>query len=105
MRPAGPIRLLTHLRYFGLRVQSGELLLLLRRGRPQPAGIVAEITNTPWKERHAYVLPVDAAERHGRALHWRFAKQFHVSPFMPMQRRYAWRFTAPGEQTCTCTWT
>jgi len=59
--------------------------------------IVAEITNTPWKERHAYVLPVAEAERRGRALHWRFDKAFHVSPFLPMQRRYDWSFTLPGD--------
>ncbi len=98
VRPAGPIRLLTHLRYFGLVFNPVSFYYCYHEDGLSLAGIVAEITNTPWNERHAYVLPVDAAECHGRALHWRFDKQFHVSPFMPMQRRYAWRFTAPGEQ-------
>ncbi|MDE2137948.1 MAG: DUF1365 domain-containing protein, partial [Gammaproteobacteria bacterium] len=62
-----------------------------------PEAIVAEITNTPWRERHAYVLDCGAAECTGRALRGRFAKDFHVSPFMPMQRQYAWSFTPPGE--------
>jgi len=53
--------------------------------------IVAEITNTPWKERHAYVLPAtDAARRGARAWHFSFEKQFHVSPFLPMGMRYEW---------------
>ena len=56
-----------------------------------------DITNTPWKQRHAYVLPVEDAQVHGRALHWNFAKRFHVSPFMPMDCTYDWRFTVPGE--------
>ena len=60
--------------------------------------IVAEITNTPWKERHAYVLPVARGQRARRAC-WQlqFDKEFHVSPFMPMDMRYDWRFTAPGD--------
>jgi DUF1365 family protein len=28
----------------------------------------------------------------------RFAKEFHVSPFMGMDHTYAWRLTAPGER-------
>jgi hypothetical protein len=60
--------------------------------------IVAEITNTPWKERHAYVLPVAAAARGGaRAWHFEFDKRFHVSPFLPMEMRYRWSFGAPGD--------
>jgi DUF1365 family protein len=59
--------------------------------------ILAEITNTPWGERHAYLLPVAIAQTHGRALHWDFDKQFHVSPFLPMQRHYRWSFETPGD--------
>ena len=43
-----------------LLLQPGELLLLLRRGGERVETIVAEITNTPWGERHAYVLPAPA---------------------------------------------
>ena len=39
---------------------------------------------------------VQALERHGRALHWQFDKQFHVSPFIAMDRHYRWAFTPPG---------
>lgn len=58
--------------------------------------IVAEITNTPWKERHTYVLPLADAQQRGRALKWSFDKVFHVSPFLPLDRRYAWTLTAPA---------
>jgi DUF1365 family protein len=58
--------------------------------------IVAEITNTPWGERHAYVLPGTLGQREGGALRFRFAKDFHVSPFMPMGQDYDWTFTEPG---------
>ncbi|MGN6151443.1 MAG: DUF1365 domain-containing protein [Lysobacteraceae bacterium] len=95
-RPDGPVRLLTHLRYFGY-VFNPVSFYYCHAADGALACIVAEITNTPWKERHAYVLPVDAAERRGRALGWTFAKRFHVSPFMAMDRDYAWRFTVPGD--------
>jgi uncharacterized protein len=59
--------------------------------------IVAEITNTPWKERHSYVL--DARERAGSdVMEWTFAKAFHVSPFYGMDQTYVWRFTSASEQ-------
>ena len=96
-RPEGPIRLLTHPRYFGYVFNPVSFYYCHAADGETLDCIVAEITNTPWKERHAYVLPAEAAERHGRALGWSFAKRFHVSPFLPMARDYAWRFTVPGD--------
>lgn len=94
--PEGPIRLLTHLRYGGYIFNPVSLYYCYRADGTTLDCIVAEITNTPWRERHAYVLPVADAEPQGRALGWSFAKSFHVSPFMPMERAYRWSFTAPG---------
>ena len=59
--------------------------------------LVAEVSNTPWGERHAYVLPVADAGCRGRSLRWRFQKAMHVSPFMAMERGYDWRFSVPGD--------
>lgn len=96
-RPQGPIRLLTHLRYAGLSFNPVSFYYCYAADGITLDCIVAEITNTPWKERHAYVLPVDGADLHGRAMHWSFAKAFHVSPFVGMARDYDWRFTAPSD--------
>lgn len=95
-RPEGPIRLLTHLRYGG-HVFNPVSFYYCHATDGTLHSIVAEITNTPWKQRHRYVLPVADAQVHGRAWHWAFDKRFHVSPFLPMDCRYDWRFTAPGE--------
>lgn len=95
--PRGPIRLLTHLRYFGHCFNPVSFYYCYAEDGATLEAIVAEITNTPWKERHSYVLPVARANRHGSALEWTFAKAFHVSPFLPMQRGYAWRFTLPAD--------
>ncbi len=96
-RPLGPIRLLTHLRYAGLAFNPVSFYYCHAEDGRTLVAVLAEITNTPWKERHAYVLPVDGAQRRGRALHWTFAKTFHVSPFMPMDCAYDWRFTVPDD--------
>ncbi len=95
--PTGPIRLLTHLRTCGHCFNPVSFYYCYADDGTTLDTIVAEITNTPWKERHSYVLPLNTADRHGAALRWDFEKVFHVSPFMPMQREYAWRFTAPDD--------
>lgn len=55
--------------------------------------IVAEITNTPWGERHRYVLMADELDQGCKSHKFMFSKEFHVSPFMPMQLNYEWTFT------------
>ncbi len=97
-RPTGPIRLLTHLRFFGYSFNPVSFYYVFDPTDSRVETIVAEITNTPWKERHAYVLPAsDAARRGARAWHFSFDKQFHVSPFLPMEMRYEWTFGVPAE--------
>ena len=95
-RPNGPIRLLTHPRYWGYGFNPVSFYYCYDLpGDRQPSTIVAEITNTPWGERHAYVLPIAQAETRGDWHLWRMAKAFHVSPFMPMTQDYEWRSVAP----------
>ncbi len=97
LRPRGPIRLLAHLRYFGFCFNPVSFYYCYAEDGVTLETIVADITNTPWKERHAYVLPISTAARHGSAFGWQFDKAFHVSPFLPMTCRYDWRFTSPAE--------
>ncbi|MGC4083330.1 MAG: DUF1365 domain-containing protein [Vicinamibacterales bacterium] len=92
-RPTGPVRLLTHLRYAGYSFNPVSFYFVYDAEGERVEHIVAEITNTPWKERHCYVLPVPATGE----WHWHFQKQFHVSPFLPMDMEYDWRFSSPGE--------
>ncbi len=102
-RPAGPIRMLTHLRYFGCCFNPVTFYYCFDGTGEAAEAIVAEITNTPWKERHAYVLDCVAqgGSREGQrdaggTRRFRFEKAFHISPFMGMTQRYDWRFGAPG---------
>lgn len=96
-RPSGPIRLLTHLRYFGQCFNPVSFYYCYAEDGLTLQVVVAEITNTPWKQRHAYVLPVSEAVLHADVHAWRFDKRFHVSPFMAMTNSYSWRFDVPGE--------
>jgi len=87
-RPAGPIRMLTHLRQWGSCFNPVTFYFCER-----PVGgldaIVAEVNNTPWDQRHAYVL--DALDQPGPDYRFDFDKAFHVSPFLPMDMAYQWR--------------
>ncbi len=100
-RPTGPIRLLTHLRYFGYSFNPVSFYYVYDAADTQVETIVAEITNTPWKQRHCYVLSTkhqvmtESTNQAHNLWQWHFDKQFHVSPFMPMNMRYQWRFSAP----------
>jgi uncharacterized protein len=98
-RPAGPIRMLTHLRYFGHCFNPVTLFYIYDSSDSRLETIVAEITNTPWGERHLYVLDNDRNIHPDRQ--WRrfcFSKEFHISPYMPMDIDYDWRFSVPGDR-------
>jgi uncharacterized protein len=95
-RPSGPIRLLTHLRYFGHCFNPVSFFYCYDAAGTELETIVAEVNNTPWGERHCYVLPRDVARLRGPAREFALAKEFHVSPFLPMETHYQWRFTEPG---------
>lgn len=94
-RPRGPIRLLTHLRYFGYCMNPVSFYYVFDEHDRRVETIVAEVHNTPWGERHCYVLPREQGEAMPRH---RFAKSFHVSPFMPMEQAYSWRLSEPGDK-------
>ena len=93
-RPAGPIRLLTHLRYFGYCMNPISVYYCFKADGLELDALVAEVSNTPWGEKIGYVL--DVADQTGGNQRAEFAKAMHVSPFMPMNLRYVWHSTPPG---------
>jgi hypothetical protein len=98
-RPSGPVRLLTQLRTFGHCFNPVSFYYCYDADGRAIETVVAEITNTPWDERHAYVLPIANGKPQGTKI-WRFGfeKAFHVSPFLPMDMHYDWRFREPGSE-------
>jgi DUF1365 family protein len=94
-RPTGPIRMLTHLRYYGHCFNPVSFYYCYDTEDNRVEYIVAEITNTPWRERYSYVLVVNRGEE--QRLRFQFSKKFHVSPFMDMNFWYDWYFVEPGK--------
>jgi DUF1365 family protein len=93
-RPDGPIRLLTHLRTYGHCFNPVSFYYCFDQSGEHLSHVLAEVTNTPWGERHAYVL---SAPARGRApVTGSSRKQLHVSPFMGMDQNYSWQVSAPG---------
>jgi uncharacterized protein len=108
-RPEGPIRLLAHLRYWGYCFNPVSFYYCFAADGQHLEAVVAEITNTPWGQRHAYVLAPEQIEKTDPTgsqvatpnLHFRFDKVFHVSPFMSMEYQYDWRVGVPGKSLVT----
>jgi DUF1365 family protein len=96
LAPAGPVRLLTLLRNIGYYFSPLNLYFCFDCSGNVVEAVVAEVTNTPWVEKHWYVLW--EGNRFGPAdkLWFRHPKSFHVSPFMDMDAEYEWRLKVPG---------
>ncbi|QYJ88621.1 DUF1365 domain-containing protein [Shewanella halotolerans] len=50
--------------------------------------MLAEVSNTPWNQRHYYLLSLEGEMK--------LKKAFHVSPFMAMEMTYHWRVSPPA---------
>ena len=91
--PRGPVRLLTNVRTLGHCFNPVCFYYLFEEDGETVGAVVAEVTNTPWGDRHAYVLPREDGRR---VLVGDMDKRMHVSPFMGMDQRYVLRATEPG---------
>ena len=92
----GKIFFLGHLRQWGYCFNP-VVFYFCHNNAGELRAIIAEITNTPWDERHRYVLMIDGNDEsrlsHQPSHKFTFPKTFHVSPFMPMDLNYEWTFT------------
>jgi DUF1365 family protein len=91
----GPIYLLANMRYFGMTMNPIACYYCFNEDETRLEFLVAEVTNTPWNERHSYVL---AGPEQGLWLQTEFEKRLHVSPFNPMDMRYHWRSSTPDQR-------
>jgi len=94
--PKGPIRLLTNLRYFGHAFNPVSFYYCFDKRDERVDSVLAEVTNTPWGERHSYLL--GRASGSEGVIRGELDKAFHVSPLMDMEHTYDWRSTEPGER-------
>ena len=95
--PSGAVKLLAQPRYLGFGFNPVTFYFFTDPSGPPGAleAILLEVSNTPWNERHVYAL-----DCRGTASPWHFelAKDFHVSPFLPMDMDYRFRFAWDGER-------
>ncbi len=92
--PAGAVRMLTNLRIWGFCFNPVTFYYIYEVNADSPSWILAEVNNTPWNQRHSYLVPCDT----GGKTQQEFAKEFHVSPFNPMAMDYHWVSTSPAEK-------
>ncbi|MDX5335165.1 MAG: DUF1365 domain-containing protein [Marinobacter sp.] len=105
--PDGPIELITHPRYLGYVFNPVSFYLCYNHGESPrngdvPRVILAQITNTPWKQRHVYCLechqPGATLAGAWHTERFAFSKRFHVSPFNGMDQQYQWLFSFKGPE-------
>ncbi|MBF0664365.1 MAG: DUF1365 family protein [Brevundimonas sp.] len=92
----GPIRLLTMPRVFGY-VFNPISLFYCHHADGRLAAMIYEVTST-FGVRHAYLIPVPAADQADGLISQCAAKALHVSPFMGMDMDYEFRGRVPGER-------
>ncbi|MFW2335201.1 DUF1365 family protein, partial [Ilumatobacter sp.] len=95
-RPEGEVRMLTQVRRWGWLFNPITVYVVWHVDPDLPVGVVLEVTNTPWKERHRYPVSLAAPDSRG----WQSArtdKQLHVSPFLDEEYRYDVRLRGDGE--------
>lgn len=88
-RPTGPVAMLAHPRTWGWLFNPIALYYCFDPEGTRVEALVAEVTNTPWHERHVYVVGEPGGHR--------FAKVLHVSPFFDMEMDYELRYSEPGD--------
>jgi DUF1365 family protein len=93
LRTGGAIRLLSMPRILG---HAFNPLSVYFCDHPEGGlqAVLYEVNNT-FGQRHSYLIAVDEAERHGERIAQQCAKQFHVSPFLDIDMRYAFRVELP----------
>jgi hypothetical protein len=87
-RPVGRVLLLTNLRTWGWVANPISIYWCYDDDRL--VAQVLEVTNTPWHQKHCYVVD----RRASTTAMVQFQKELHVSPFFPMDFMY--EFTSEG---------
>ena len=85
----GRVFMLGQVRMFGLFF-SPVNFYYLRSSDGSYSHVLAEVSNTPWNERHHYLVDLKTQDNNGKA--------FHVSPFNPMDMQYHWKIQQPDQK-------
>ena len=81
---SGRVIAVVHLRYLGVYFSPVNFYYVYNQ-KGEWRYLLAEVSNTPWNERHYYAVPAESSQS------WQHNKAFHVSPFNPIEQQYKWR--------------
>lgn len=90
-QPITRVRVLCHARYLGCYFSPVNFYYLYGDNDDRPHSLLAEVSNTPWLERHRYLVTISEGVVEQ-------PKAFHVSPFMPLDMTYRWQIGVPAER-------
>ncbi|OBT15991.1 chromosome partitioning protein ParA [Vibrio sp. UCD-FRSSP16_10] len=86
-RYSGKVIAVVHLRYLGLYFSPVNFYYIYDENQ-QWQMLLAEVSNTPWNERHYYAIDANQGQN---GENWTHKKAFHVSPFNPINQQYVWK--------------
>ena len=81
--------MLAQLRCFGIYFSPVNFFFLYEGNSEKY--LLAEVSNTPWNEKHCYLIDLENPEL--------TPKTFHVSPFMDLNMSYKWDVKTPLDNT------
>lgn len=90
--PDADVQILTPLANYGVFFSPLTLYFIGQQGRWH--WMLAEVSNTPWNERHYYLIPLNP----DGVTDYSHAKNFHVSPFNPIDMIYQWKVYCVGDK-------
>ena len=80
------------IRHFGIYFSPVNFFFCYHDNKAQY--LLAEVSNTPWNQRHCYLINLNHQMTTQKA--------FHVSPFMNMDMSYKWHIKPPTEKLNVC---
>jgi DUF1365 family protein len=86
----GDVYMLGQLRTLGMYFSPVNFYFLRHKEQTEFSHMLAEVSNTPWGEKHCYLVDMAAQEDN--------KKVFHVSPFNPIDMQYRWNVNQPNER-------
>ncbi|BDX07262.1 DUF1365 domain-containing protein [Planctobacterium marinum] len=86
---SGKVFLLSPLRILGMYF-SPVNFYYLQNDAGEFSHLLAEVSNTPWNERHCYLVDLKEQKDSDKA--------FHVSPYNPIDMQYRWNIKPPGNK-------
>jgi len=94
--PTGKIYLLTHLTCLGYCFNPISIYFIFNENNDEIDFLAVEVTNTPWSEKHTYLLAHPAKPKKN-IYQYQFNKELHVSPFMEMDYQYHFNLRFDGD--------